>query len=596
MSKSYKVLTYVVRLASSILPSTTFANIFLVAVSSVFMLEIPQSYFLFLHLALSIIFGSWLYTHSPKNWQFNRQAFLVFIVCFTVVCLRFPMIYPTYDDFVFHFMLGDYARTIWTSDSFMPLWAVSYSPPFYDMNYTYLLRTIGVRATIFVIETLLVISYAGLLAKIQSTLKIRYKKTILSFIFLVGYFYPHMMATHGTLMTDFASLVFTLEFLYLMRLNTVSASTTGLLFAVLSLSVKQSTGIFLVPIYAYYAWLRRGTMYFRLTLVLAVTLTAYFVRMYIETRNPFFGLFNGLFTSPLYPTYAVRNPLFGPNSYIETVAWPIIAQFTDRYGEGTVGLLQKYAFSWVATFGYLGSFLLMITRRSSKYAAIFCSYLLWSIVAGYSRYYTTLNVIALIVILDEFVETKLNKIKLFTGKSLVLMVVIIVCICYSTVKTDFSWRPYPSLRTPAANEYFWSTYTAGLKLLFKDTIPNLSEELSPVFSNYDAVATAFRGQSTMIAYLASFKGINVYNGVTQLSYVAIMEDPKISSRLKNNLNALDSKQKVLLLADSDSLETAKTLRLQQTHVCEYIGKAPTSRYLQRDYFYQNVSMFDCVKR
>lgn len=549
-------------------------------------------------LVVSIVFLRRFYKHF-KHPRIDNQSMLLalqlFILCLFVVVLRSPMIYPTYDDFAYHFWLGDVAMNVWSSDSYLPLWIVTYSPPFYDMNYSILLNTIGIRATIMTFGILLVCWYVSLYIRMAKVGGGLLNKLVLFMIFVSLYFYPHMMATHGTLMTDYASMLFSLESVYLLYFSRTSP-TLGVVFAITSIVVKQSTGIFLLPLYAYLAFINRSLVKWRVVSVYICLISIYFLRQWVDTGNPLFSLLNSVFRSPMYPVSSLSNPLFGPNNMLETLVWPIVAQFSNRYGEGLVSVSAKYIFSWVSISAYVLAIFFSIYRRSVLFMYIVIGYVLWSLLGGYSRYYTSLNSVSLVFIWDYFRSQTRATSSVSLSKLLPLVAIVAVIPLFSSLKTDFSWRPYPSIMTPEANEYLYNKYSEGWSYLFMDTPKNLSLELKDVFSSYDTIMVGFRGQSTMLANLAIFYGKRIATGVTLSQYESITSNPSISDHIKDNLRESFSGNRILLLSDDEYSSGILELMVNRSHICSDIGRAPVSKYLQREYFYSNVKMWSCVKR
>lgn len=583
-------------LVPALLISLTFSNILWIGVYSIF--PWVANYF-FIQFAIYLISISFSFKYFFKTVSVNFKVlplhYVLLVILLLFSLLRSPMIYPTYDDFVSHYLSGTLAYSLWDNYNFMPLSGSTYLPPFYDMNYSFFLNNIGIRATILLFDSLLSIWLVSLLSRFHSITTSKTQQIVLFVIFISAFFYPHLSATHGTLMTDYVAMVIGIETIYLLAYGKNTA-TLGVIMAIMTLMIKQSTGIFLIPIFIYYTLKNIRVIKWREVFFVVFVSSIYFIKLWMITGNPLFGLFNSIFRSSLYSISSndFKNTLFGPINAIQTLLWPVIAQYTNRYGEGIVALFPKIFFSWVSICGYIGSIYLVIRHRSLKYLSIFIAYIFWSILAGYSRYYTSLNPIALIIMSMD-IKVKYPKVERAISKYKLYIVGSIIIFSLSSIKTDFSWRPYPSFRTPASNVYFLSKYSEGLGLLFQDTLPALSSEVEPVFRNFDAVVVAFRGQSTMLGFLASKLDLPVYNGITNIQLNDIISDTKVSGIIKRNLVTMKTHKNIILLVDEEYKESISSLTLMSDYHCSDPIKSPISKYLQREYFYTNVLTYNCTK-
>ncbi len=521
------------------------------------------------------------------------KGWLVIIPYLLITLIRFPLVYPTYDDLAAHMMWGDYANRLWQNANFMPMNFLQYFYLPLDMNYTPFLYTLGLRATIWLFYLLTSIWMVSLYLRLSAELRSKTQRLCLTALFLILPFIPHLLGVSGTLMGDYGSLAFCLEALYLFMAKKTN-KTFAMIMTLSAILMKQSNSVFVAPILIYYAMLNRKNIEWGKVVAYGLVSSLFFVRLYLETGNALSGLFNGIFKSPLYAPGNFAQTLFGPQTMWQTVVWPIIGQFGDRYAEGIVSTFAKIFYAPIPIIGYGLSIWLMIRKRSLKYGLLVLTYLLWSHLVGYARYYIALNLMTLIVIINEPWNFKVTDKWVMKYKYLLLGVVFLGSI--TSLKTDFSWRPHPTLKTPGVNPYYLGEYKAGLALVGRDNWSNMVREYKKLFTPYDAVITLYRGPVTYVGYMGYLNGLPVYDGVTSRQYEAIMNDSKISLAIKDNLQRSMSHQKVIVLADKPNDVSIPSLKIYQDSNCEYLGKAFKDPYLQREIYFSETVIYSCIKR
>lgn len=524
----------------------------------------------------------------------TRREWWLLAPYLVILLVRFPLVYPTYDDLAVHLMWGDYANNMWGSSNF---WPMNFGHYFYlplDMDYTLLLNTLGIRLTIWIFYALTSLWLFSIFIRLMSEAKDRLKRVLLAGLFLLLPLIPHLVGVAGTLMVDYPSLPFCLEALYLL-MRRGKDKTLGYLLMVTAVLVKQSNSVFIAPILVYYAVRERRKVKLLPTVIFVTIASLFFVRLYLETGNPISGLFNGIFQSPLYPSGNFSQPLFGPRGWVETLLWPIIGQFGDRYAEGIVSSTAKIFFAPLPIIGYLGSLWLAVRNRSLKYILIVASYLLWSYLVGYARYYIALNLMVLIVMIID-IPAKINhRITEVVSKYKVALFLVILIGSLSSLKTDFSWRPHPSLATPMANAYYLSNYQEGLTNVGRDTLTSMAREYAEIMRDYQAVVTVYRGPVTFVGYMAYLNGLPVYDGVDSDKYSAIMNSPKVSRTIKDNLRRSTMYDRVLILAERPLETLIPTLKAVEDLSCQRIGYGPKDGYLQRQSYFTEVAFYSCQR-
>ncbi len=525
----------------------------------------------------------------------HGRDWLVLIPYFLILLVRFPLVYPTYDDLAAHLMWGDYANTLWQNNTFMPMNFLHYFYLPIDMNYTPFLYLAGIRLTIWFFYIVTSLWVFSLYLRLRLLLKTDMQKILLMILFIMLPFIPHLLAIIGTLMGDYISLIFCLEALYLF-LRPGRDKTFAVLMMITAILMKQSNSVFIAPILLYYAVKYFRSVAWGWPILYSLIASVFFIRLYSETGNPVSGLFNGVFLSSLYSPTNFKQTLFGPESLWQLFIWPITGQFSERYAEGIVSFPAKLFFAAIPILGYCLSIWLMLKKRSLKYGLLVLTYLLWSHLVGYARYYIALNLMTLIILIHDGqrLTIKGKWFKLLRQYKYVLFVLIFLG-SISSFKTDFSWRPNPSLATPGANAYYLREYREGLSCVGKDTLPNLAREYQSLFSGYSAVITMYRGPVTFISYMAYLNHLPVYDGVTAVQYETIMQDAKVSDAIKANLEASMSHQKVIILAEKPFDQSVSSLKIYQDFHCTNLGAASKDKYLQRESYFTQTIMFSCER-
>ncbi len=121
---------------------------------------------------------------------------------------------------------------------------------------------------------------------------------------------------------------------------------------------------------------------------------------WIFTGNPAFPFYNAAFQSPYYAPVNFKDIRWGPESFLETLAWPFIVVFdASRFGE-IVGFTQfsngrlaiGYIVIAVSLFAYRKTGLLQ--KRLPMALCLLVSTVLWSATSGYVRYGMVIGVLA----------------------------------------------------------------------------------------------------------------------------------------------------------------------------------------------------------
>lgn len=529
--------------------------------------------------------------HKLMDVKWQWRNLWIFFPYLLILLLRFPIVYPTYDDLAVHLVWGDYANRIWQNGNYMPLELLTYFYLPYDMNYTPLLYAVGIRLTIGILFVLTTIWLMSLYLRLRKLCSGKLQQLFIAMLFVVIPFIPHMMAIQGTLMLEYFTLPFVLEAVY-QSLAPTKNKTFAALLVLVAILIKQSHAVFVAMPLLYMLIRYRQTINWKVVIVAMALALTYFARLQLETGNFLSGLFNAVFKSSLYHESNFSNPLFGPKTWIETVIWPVVGQFTDRYAEGVVNLFAKIAFSPIAIIPYVVSLYLALKRKSILFGLIALSYMLWSYLVGYARYYLALNIMAIIFLVVT--EGKNWKLTIHPGLTKIILILTML-LSLSSIKTDLSWRPHPSLVTRAANEYYLARYREGLKLAGRDRMPAMALLYRELFEPYEAVLTVYRGPVTMLSYMGYLNGLPVYTAVTEERYERVRGDQRVSEKIKSNLEKSLAHTRILMLVDNYFLPYVSKWQTDLYFDCDKLGGAPSDKYLQRPDYFADTTMYDCTR-
>ncbi|MBU3935343.1 hypothetical protein KJ909_01590 [Patescibacteria group bacterium] len=510
---------------------------------------------------------------------------------------RFPIYYPMYDDLAYHFMAGDYGLTMWNNGNFLPMGFGTYIYPLAQMIYRPFLEILGVRLTLLLNSSVLVFWFFSINLRFKFMFREnKWKKLLIDLIFIYIFFTPHLMATHVSFMVDFLTLILGLEML-LGFLNPKSNKTLATVFGFLAMIIKQSSGIVMMPLFIYLVLKNRKKMKWGWIMLFVTTIAVYFLTDYKVTGNPIAFLYNGFFKSSLYGVANFKDARWGPQSLWEIVVWPVIGQFGLRFGEGLVNNFAKGLFSLFMIIPYLGSIYGWFRTRKIKYLLVVVSYLIWSILMGYSRYQVAFSALVLVWMV---VDLDLEKMKKKLVDKFYLLLLMIFCLaCVSSVSTDYAWRPHILLlvgKTRINSKYYIDKYTEGLNLVGKDRLIDLAEYHKDLYEGYDAVVPYFRGPSTFFGYIGYLNGVEVIGALDNESYERVLIDAKVDDNLKSNLRQIEDDKRILLISEQGFGDITKNLFLSKYFDCSEIETAIKSPYFQLVDYFSNVVLFDCVKR
>ncbi|MBI2465069.1 hypothetical protein HYV64_02900 [Candidatus Shapirobacteria bacterium] len=506
-----------------------------------------------------------------------------------VLLSRFPIYYPVYDDFAFHLEVGGYAKNLWQATNFLPLDYGSYVYPVAQLIYPFLLNILGFRLSLLVNGILLIGWYISINLRLKHVEKNKNKKIAWDLIFLYVFFVPHLMATHTTFMVDFLTLVLGVEMFYQLATNKGNR-TLGVIVGLLSMIIKQSAGIVLMPLFLYLVWQKKKDIKWIWVFLFLIPIFIFFGASYINTGNPISFLYNGFFKSPLYSLTSFKDARWGPQNWWEVLLWPIVGQFTLRYGEGLVNDNAKYFFASFWAVPYLWSWWMLLVKRKWKYAIFVFSYLLWSVLMGYSRYLLTFVAVYWLYLINEL-KVKYD----FKFKKYWWWLLIFVGLCFNSVSTDFGWRPdLQWLKSSADRPYFIKHYVDGWRLIGKDRLEDIENSYKSILDKKRTVIIAYRGQESFLAYLASVNGASVVQAVDTAKYNELTNSNQISDDFKSLLKKVDEESEILVIGNTQWLNL-KSIYWTKNRNCDQVKINPAAWYFQSPTLYADTVLYLCIK-
>jgi len=182
------------------------------------------------------------------------------------------------------------------------------------------------------------------------------------------------------------------------------------LFLGISLALKLSNLAFIIPIGAlavYQAYIYRRDLALPLSVAgmmaaIIAPSAPFFVFMFMETGNPVFPFYNGVFRSPYWLPDSVPATPIGPKSILQILLWPLwVYVFPER---GTEFLGGTLPYTGRITFGFIFAIASLFTPRFSPPVKLLglvtaSSIFLWSASSGNLRYGMFAEVLGGIVVL-----------------------------------------------------------------------------------------------------------------------------------------------------------------------------------------------------
>ena len=288
----------------------------------------------------------------------------------------------------------------------------------------------------------------------------------------------YLLMNLNSYMVDLLSIPLLLEAVWLLTVfdkirNKRYYSLYIMLLLGLSVSLKLTNLAFVIPILAAFiltmAKEPQGRPSFGnalpMFLVFLFPLLPYSIYMYVQTSNPIFPFYNGIFKSPYWPFENFKDLRWGPKSLLETVVWPVIAAIKPS----RVSELNLYSGRIAIVFIYI-CFSLLFQKKNRRLLYIWLAgAMLWSVSTGYVRYVLFLEVLGGVIVALSLFDSEALTNKLFfkiQRPVLVCLICFQVIIAYGAAyHVEWSWR-----QNIFQNE---GEHVTNFKYLFRDF--NLSD-------------------------------------------------------------------------------------------------------------------------
>ncbi len=542
-------------------------------------------------------------TEKSGPWLYLLLPYLL------IIGLRFPIYPRVYDDIAYYLVAGEYTKNFWTNPHIFPTYAIYWynALPLY---YSFLIELIGLRLTFLLTFLFSAFWMISLNLRFKKLVKSKTSLLFLDFFFISFPFWPYLMVTHGTFMADFVSLVFVLEVFY-QFVKAGKDKTFAFIALTAAVLVKHSSPFYVLPVFAYLLITNFKKFNYWIVVPFFTFISSYFIRLYYEIGNPFFGsLFNNFFKSPIAPinTGLNLNLPFGGLDFYQKLFWPLIAQFSGAFAEGFVSDYARYYFFLFLAFPYIfyfqrilrkPSYLLTKTKKTIFELILLSSFTFWSFHTGFARWVIPLMAVAWLTLIlnDEFRFLHLDFKKPQPKVIYYLWYFLILALSLTSLKSDLGWRPYDNL------PLFKQLYFQGWQLVGQDRLFDIKKEFADEFAglqDYEVVAVIrhFSEAGYFYAYMASFYGKKIITSVHNISYYEnLLKSNQISANFKEKLRKILQTDKILLVMDSkvDSESLVKNSFVYKTYQCERIGNFQDIKTIQLSQF-KRIVKYGCVKK
>ena len=250
-----------------------------------------------------------------------------------------------------------------------------------------------------------------------------------------------VFAYSGTYYIDNFGLVFLMEVFYNILCNKDILKNRIIIYFTamivgLSISIKVTNAIFLIPIFVYFCIKERKNFkymkiydYLIVIFLMSVPWLVYFVDSYIQTGNPVFPYYNQIFKSKYFMESSWQDDRFGPKNVVQFLIWPIYIIFYPKRAFDTRFVDIAWLIGYVSEVIYL---LYFIFRKKYKSNSLFtldmilltCTILWEKMIIGYVRYASIIVVLGTIFFIANAYKI-FNKNKC-AGKILFIVFIIIM--------------------------------------------------------------------------------------------------------------------------------------------------------------------------
>lgn len=446
--------------------------------------------------------------------------------------IRLPLYFPTYDDLSYHLLAGLYAPLLFTRTDYLPLDMYTYAFPGLHVIFAPLLYFIGLRVTNILLFALITLWALSLVSRYARQFASQLSPWLVKAGLLLLFFLPPLTATYMTFMVDVWVLLMCLE--GYLQMTLAKSRPFGMALLLLAMMIKPASGVFIAPYVIARFYKYKKCMLSPVVVATFVLTFSFLLFTWIKTGNPTPGLFNKFFQSPLYPLNNFSDKRWGPIGIGQQLLWPAVGPWTVRFDELLPPVYSRFYSSIFGLFLYLGSVFLVINKPKMHTFMLYGGYLIWSLTSGYSRYAFPLYGLTLVTLYSNI---RYSHISQFAGKTLFILAILV---SLSSFKSDFAWRPYPSLKNRESTKFFLTSYRDGLHYLWKDRLHNLISKNRNYYQDYDAVIRIGKGAAVFVAGIGRLSGLPVVDVDSIRSMQTIFVVAETSSSLDGIMGILSN--------------------------------------------------------
>ncbi len=597
-----KVLKKLINAIPYILIIYIFSGIPLLALISVFKFDNTWNFFLNLCHLLFFLVSSLIFKRFSKIFvvdDFKKYNWVLLFFALILILYRFPVYFHALDDYVLHMVDGYFSLNVWSNKNFLPMSMFTYLYPLLQVAFYPLISLIGIRLTVLFLSLSQLIWFLSLNYRFGKLFIGKNKSSFLylNFFFIFLYFLPELVLTHTLFMSDFYTVLFSLEIVYLF-LSRTGSKEFMIFLMIIGLLTKQSSGLFLIIFFSFFLFkdfkqIKKGNWLWLIFIVVLVLI--YCVVNYIETGNPLAFLLNGFFKSPLYNFFSERDMRWGPVGWKQIFIWPLIAFFNSRYIEWIIlKFPEKIIFSSFLVIPYLISFFgILFSKKRFIYGLCFLSILFWSWQSGYGRYQIAMTSIIWILLINQLIGL-LPRVKTIFAS--IILMFIFSSFCFISIENDYALRSFilGEFWPPKIDTYSKNKYLEGLALIGHDRYIDMFQSIKKNFDGYKQIVVVNRGGSTFYAFLA-----NMYTHIPLRSSIEIEQknkilfSDKVSQNIKDNVSSLYTDSPILLVADLDFESQLKSSWFYLSMDCHKLNRDKTVPQFEHEHYFNYVEEYDC---
>lgn len=525
------------------------------------------------------------------NFDYRKLNWWLLILGGGLMLTRGLIYFNALDDFTYHLPLGYYSYFQWQAagttavgwGTLLPLWQMATYP---------LIASMGIRLTLLLIGVITLVWWASLNYRLAKLWQLKKEKRLyLNLLFIIIYFLPELVSSQMLLMSDFLPVVLAVEGVYIFWRQKGNYGA-ALICGALAFLIKQSTGLFVLPIFLYYGianWqkLRRND-WLMLSGVMAIFAT-YSLRSYqvLGTPTP---LLNSVFQS--LPVGDWRDERWGATTLIQNLFWSITGYYQERFIEflpESMKWFEKIFFTGFLSLLYLGSLITAVAKKRTDQLVIFVSFLLWSLVSGFGRYRVGVVALAALLLFRDW-QIYLPKIKSKWLRGIFyLMIGLFV---FRSARFDYAFR----------YDFFLQNWRdqriIDMGILGHDRYDNIEAQIELPESTAEAIVlTTAKGPAEFYAFILEKKyGLPVYKGLEVLDESALQKwqkSARATAKIKGDLTTYQNLPSFILLID-DFNNDEKSQSFIAAHHCQPLARSETlAQFNQHPHYFSQVGRWLC---